>query len=107
MALKVRINSNIAPAYLNKLVGLSGNEDCLYLKITQQSGNVEHCSINVSCFACLEVDLSNKENYADNIGVCINNTCYSFTPTMTGDNFIKQGYDYLKTLPEFEGCEDC
>jgi hypothetical protein len=26
---------------------------------------------------------------------------------LLGDNPIKQGYEHLKTLPEFEGCTDC
>lgn len=32
---------------------------------------------------------------------------YSFAPKMDGDNFIKQAYDHLKTLPEFAGAIDC
>lgn len=31
---------------------------------------------------------------------------FDFVPNMDGDNFIKQAYLYLKTLPEFEGAED-
>lgn len=32
---------------------------------------------------------------------------YGFIPDMEGPNFIKQAYDHLKTLPEFEGAVDC
>lgn len=32
---------------------------------------------------------------------------YTFSPKMEGDNFIKQAYTHLKTLPEFAGAEDC
>jgi hypothetical protein len=32
---------------------------------------------------------------------------YSFTPDMDGDNFIKQAYLHLKTLPEFASATDC
>jgi hypothetical protein len=34
---------------------------------------------------------------------------YSFEPSVANDaeNFIKQAYLYLKTLPEFVGAEDC
>lgn len=32
---------------------------------------------------------------------------YSFTPDLKGTNFIKQAYEHLKTLPEFEGAVDC
>ena len=31
---------------------------------------------------------------------------FSFVPTLN-DNFIKQGYEYLKTLPEFADAIDC
>lgn len=31
---------------------------------------------------------------------------YKFTPKMDGDNFIKQAYLHLKTLPEFNGAQD-
>lgn len=31
---------------------------------------------------------------------------YNFTPKMDGDNFIKQAYLHLKTLPEFNGAQD-
>jgi hypothetical protein len=30
-----------------------------------------------------------------------------FNPSLDGKNFIAQGYDYLKTLPEFDGAIDC
>lgn len=32
---------------------------------------------------------------------------YTFSPTLDGDNFIKQAYEYLKTLEEFKDAEDC
>ena len=32
---------------------------------------------------------------------------YDFQPDLTGKNFIAQGYDHLKTLPEFSGAVDC
>jgi hypothetical protein len=31
---------------------------------------------------------------------------YKFTPQMDGDNFIRQTYLYLKSLPEFQGAVD-
>ncbi len=30
-----------------------------------------------------------------------------FAPELDRENFIKQAYEHLKTLPEFEGAEDC
>lgn len=31
----------------------------------------------------------------------------SFIPSLDGDNFIRQAYMHLKTLPEFSGATDC
>lgn len=31
----------------------------------------------------------------------------SFLPDLDGDNFIKQAYKHMKTLPEFAGATDC
>lgn len=36
-----------------------------------------------------------------------NNVLFSFTPDLTGINFIAQGYEYLKTLPEFSDAINC
>ncbi len=30
-----------------------------------------------------------------------------FVPSIDGENFIKQAYQHLKTLPEFAGATDC
>jgi CRISPR/Cas system endoribonuclease Cas6 (RAMP superfamily) len=32
---------------------------------------------------------------------------YTFTTSMGNKNFIAQAYEHLKTLPEFDGAEDC
>ena len=40
-------------------------------------------------------------------GVLFNTDVVYFTPDLTGDNFIKQAYEYLKTLPEFADATDC
>ena len=37
----------------------------------------------------------------------LNSKQYLFTPNMDGDNFIKQAYLHLKTLPEFADAVDC
>jgi hypothetical protein len=37
----------------------------------------------------------------------LNSKQYLFTPNMDGDNFIKQAYLHLKTLPEFADSVDC
>lgn len=40
-------------------------------------------------------------------GGIVSDDVQNFTPDMNGPNFIKQAYLHLKTLPEFEGAEDC
>lgn len=69
-----------------------------YIKIISVSGNKHECRIDVGLFV--------SEEYTDNKYVEIRG--YSFTPNLdtASDNFIKQGYDYLKTLPEYEGAID-
>ncbi|NBX97524.1 hypothetical protein EBZ38_13050 [bacterium] len=32
---------------------------------------------------------------------------YVFKPSLVGDNFIKQAYEFIKQQPEFAGAEDC
>lgn len=32
---------------------------------------------------------------------------FIFKPSLVGDNFIKQAYDFIKQQPEFSGAEDC
>lgn len=31
----------------------------------------------------------------------------SFVPSLSGSNFIAQGYEHMKTLPEFSNAQDC
>lgn len=40
-------------------------------------------------------------------GKVLFNSEYSFTPDLDDSNFIKQAYEYLKTLPEFANAVDC
>mgnify|MGYP003983172683 CR=1 FL=1 len=62
----------------------------VYIKIVDIQGNKD--SINM----VLEFK-NDKAKY---------NEHHSFTPDLTGGNFIKQGYDRLKTLPEFADALD-
>lgn len=40
-------------------------------------------------------------------GVQVYSTEHVFEPELDGDNFIKQAYEHLKTLPEFADAIDC
>jgi hypothetical protein len=45
----------------------------------------------------------NNENASKNFATKF----YVFVPKLDGTNFIEQAYEHLKTLPEFDGAEDC
>jgi hypothetical protein len=65
--------------------------------------------IKVSNVAGSKEDMAAEVRYLKDSasGDLIKVESYSFGPDMDGDNFIKQAYEHLKTLPEFEGAIDC
>lgn len=66
-----------------------------YVKINSMNGTKEKMN--------MVVDILNQDKT-----IFVKNNFYAFTPTLddSSDNFIKQGYAYLKTLPEYEGAID-
>jgi hypothetical protein len=67
-----------------------------YIKVDAVSGNKNAVEIAVIIY-------SEKNN--QKLPVQAKN--YGFTPSMGNKNFIAQAYEHLKTLPEFDGAEDC
>jgi len=65
-----------------------------YIKISDISGNKNRMTLLIDTFSKLD-------------GEVIDNMQYTFLVTLDGKNFIAQGYDYLKTLPEFADAVDC
>lgn len=69
--------------------------DC-YCKITNLIGDKSALTFDVTTYkdkTCKYVVAVNK---------------YNFSPILeSSDNFIKQAYLYLKTLPEYKDCKDC
>jgi hypothetical protein len=66
----------------------------LYIKVDSVSGDKSQISANVS--------------YTDKAkNKVIIEKSFTFTPDMSGDNFISQAYDHLKGLPEFADSKDC
>lgn len=68
------------------------------------------------CYCRIEQLVGGKDNiefklyiYDTNIENLIEVRTYTFIPSVmdNSDNFIKQGYQYLKTLPEFSNALDC
>jgi hypothetical protein len=45
--------------------------------------------------------------YKNQGGVKIDTVRSSFTPSLSGDNFVAQAYLNLKTLEQFAGAQDC
>lgn len=68
----------------------------VYCKIDSFTGDKDLITINVGYY---------KDSTK---AVKINNKTYSFVPNIqdTSGNFIKQGYEYLKTLDEFKDAVD-
>lgn len=65
-----------------------------YLVINSISGNKTQIGFNVDYKSSFENDPIKQENFA-------------FFPNMEGFNFIRQAYEYLKTLDEFADAKDC
>jgi hypothetical protein len=65
-----------------------------YVRVAQVTGTKRSCNAWVQ--VCKSSD-----------GPVLQTNEYSFDVNMDGGNFIKQSYDYLKTLPEFAGAVDC
>ena len=65
-----------------------------YLKVTTVQGSKD------KIVASYEI-----RNSVDGIAFIWN--ALDFIPNMNGENFIKQAYEYLKTLPEFANATDC
>lgn len=71
--------------------GLTVNDG--YLKITEYSGNKSQMKFVLAYKASSSEDAIDYQSF-------------NFTPDLNGDNFIRQAYLYLKTLPNFANAED-
>ncbi|MEK5469340.1 hypothetical protein [Paenibacillus sp. FSL M7-0896] len=71
-----------------------------YIKIDSLSGNKNMLQINVKTYV--------SQTAAQEDRVPVEDTYKSFTPSVEEDakNFIKQGYEFLKSLPEYDGAID-
>lgn len=68
--------------------------DEAYIKVESLSGNKEQMRVSVSTYKKQNEQIIGSKNY-------------SFTPNLTGKNFIAQAYSHLKTLDEFADANDC
>lgn len=82
---------------ITKTITISGKDVTFpdaYTKVTSIQGTKE---LIVACF----------ESRPDAVGIPFAWGAASFAPSLDGDNFIRQAYLYLKTLPEFANAVDC
>ncbi|MBW4083539.1 hypothetical protein [Paenibacillus sp. S150] len=78
--------------------GLSVNE--AYIRVDTVNGYKGGLDISVNSYVS-QAAFTQGQGY-------IEQSLYHFIPSVEegSENFIKQGYDYLKTLPEFESAID-
>lgn len=101
MALRKTITKEL-PVLITDVLGIQGEEIELYIKIKRYSGECNICNFLLEYYNEVDGNLT-PLNFPDKL--------YSFVTIEDGGendfNVRKQAYEYLKTLPEFEGCEDC
>lgn len=71
-----------------------------YIRIDSISGFKSQITVSVNYYV-------SEQSYRDGSSY-LHQEFYSFVPNLEDGavNFFKQGYEYLKTLPEFEGAID-
>lgn len=77
------------------------NVDAAYIRIDTVNGYKEEITMSVNSYLSQEHFLNGCEYLSQKL--------YSFKPSIEdgSENFIKQGYEHLKTLPEFTDAIDC
>lgn len=101
MALMLNKKKNdVTPSYLLGVVsGDIINSDSFYVVITSQKWDKVKSNITVSWVV-------NKESDEGPVEI-LSKEYYHNIDLESDINFVEQGYEYLKTLPEFEGAIDC
>ena len=80
----------------------------LQLNYTHNGIAVENCYCRVSTVQGGKTTLTAEVSFhASSEHQAFYGKAVGFVPDMDGDNFIKQAYQYLKTLPEFSDAVDC
>ena len=72
-----------------------------YIRITEIAGNKHQLNIIVNSYISQQAFQDGK--------TFLEQKLYSFTPSVEegSPNFIKQGYEFLKTLKEYQDAVDC
>lgn len=103
MALKLNIEGFNIPGMVDSILNLQNVVE-IYIKIDYYSVEENKCNLRVNYF-------NKKSSTIDLIPLSIPSQYFNFEVVEDGSymdkNTRQQGYEYLKTLPEFSDCEDC
>lgn len=82
---------------ITKFIEKNNKYDNTYLVITNLNGTKEQINFEITIFNNAQREETIEKNY------------YCFTPSVAdgSENFIKQCYEFLKTLDKYSGAEDC
>ena len=111
MALKQIISNSNYPSVVRATLGLTDEVNELYIKITSLHQQEHSCQVRVDFFhrVLQETENEEEEDFYELIPLKIPSVYQTFIVDESEEstNTRKQGYEYLKTLPEFSDCEDC
>lgn len=82
------------PADMPKEIIQHGKVETVYARVTSVDGGKEGMLILLTFFTPDKSTIRGIKKHR-------------FVPNLNGDNFIAQAYQYLKTLPEYTGAQDC
>ncbi|WP_286842678.1 MULTISPECIES: hypothetical protein [Sphingobacterium] len=113
MALKLNLENNHTPGFIINLLQLEGVSE-VYIRIDRYLGDANTVDISLGYYSPIDRSEDTESGsmvYKDVVPLNFPPSKYRFTVNEDGSetdvNVRRQGYQYLKTLPEFEGCEDC
>jgi hypothetical protein len=95
---------------LKKIIELEGNT---FLSTPYGSVKTGEAKLAIAAYIKVQNVSGDKNNLNTNVSFTDDNIqfnkSYTFSASVNDNapNFIKQAYEYLKTLPEFENSEDC
>jgi len=79
----------------------------ILLDYFDQQVSIDNCYVKVSSVKGSKIDAIAEVEIFNANKLRIDHRFYSFDVSMDGPNFIKQAYQFLKTLPEFSDAVDC
>lgn len=109
MALRQNISNSNNPSVVRATLGLTDEVNELYIKITSLHQQEQSCQVRADFFHRILVENEEDEDLYELIPLKIPSVYQTFIvdESEQSTNTRRQGYEHLKTLPEFAYCEDC